>query len=92
MDKFDFEGLKKSMHNIQDLANELNMNAPKINSPQITMGQLLNELKNEVVQLQKIQKEKDWVQRHPFWFGTIMAAIGAVFGALATLLVQWITQ
>lgn len=92
MDKFNFEGLKKSMQNLQDLGNSLNVSIPKIETPQNMMGQVLNELKEEVIQLQKIQKEKDWVQKHPFWFGTIMAAIGAVFGAIATLIVQWLTQ
>ncbi len=55
---------------------------PIINFPEKSTGQLLNDLKSELIHLQRIQKEKDWVQKHPFWFGTIMAAVGAIFGAL----------
>lgn len=56
-------------------------------------------LRNERMAVDKKRKEdaeeatikmskKNWIERHPFWFGLMMLIIGALLGAISTRIIE----
>lgn len=88
------DGFNDSIRNLQ---NELSRATKPIELPEPDISAIefredpvkyIKEMKDEIIELQKIQNDKSWPELHPFKF----AWFSAFMGAIAALILQKVAQ